>query len=158
MRVKKNSYSFLLPTISFSMVMGDVPAKMKTGILPRLMLCTAAPMPSVPHSTCTNTAAGRPVICAKPLAAERAFISLGLVTTLSPACRPLEKAAMKAGWSEPRFTNMCVTPASSRAMRMASAPVMRRCCFSTSDMFELKKNCSMHEEENEYTYDLGDDK
>ena len=66
----------------------------------------------VPTSTCTKTAAGRPVTWAYPWAAARATISCGQVKTWICCCADCSaNALITPGWSEPRLTKKAQTPA-----------------------------------------------
>lgn len=116
-------YSVLDPVISPSSVNGERPAKIKTGARPVAALCTAAPSPDVPTSTCTMTHCGSLVMRAYPSAMDSATISFGQVMILGKALgfsfRPLDMASMMLGWSEPRFTKQYFTPRSQRASKKA---------------------------------------
>ncbi|RYP19287.1 hypothetical protein DL767_009676 [Monosporascus sp. MG133] len=78
-------------------VTGAVPARIMTGMRPLATLWIAPASPYVPHSTRTGTAAGRPVTCAKPQAADRAFISFGAVKMWRPMGVCELNAARNAG-------------------------------------------------------------
>ncbi len=79
-------------------------------------------MANVPASTCTRIACILPEAWKKPCAAQRPTNSLGAVMnfrSVMPESSRAEMASIMAGWSEPRFTKRCVTPAETRASSRA---------------------------------------